>query len=121
VVASVRTASGQLRNISFELDSAGQLTRQDDADGGYITEVRASRVTGKHLVTSVRDTTGRLRLSTWDVDAAGQVRRTGESLAGGILSSSVASTLLGGGRFVVSAVRLTTGEVRLIAWDAALQ
>ncbi|MCP3098118.1 M23 family metallopeptidase [Myxococcus sp. K15C18031901] len=120
VVASVRTGSGLLRNIAFEIDSAGQLTRREDADGGHVTEVRSARVTGKHLVTSVRDTTGRLRLYTWDVDAAGEMRRTGESLAGGILSSSVASTYVGG-RFVVSAVRLTTGEVRLIAWDAALQ
>lgn len=120
-LVSARATAGSLRDIADEINSAGQRTRGDTSDGTSIDEVSAARVPGNHGVTSVRDTADKPRVYTWDVDAQGQVRRTGESRAGDIPpDQAVTSTYAGGGRFVLSAVRLLDGGLRRICWDAAL-
>ncbi|RKH54159.1 M23 family metallopeptidase [Corallococcus aberystwythensis] len=125
VVASVRLNNGVLRNISFDVTAAGQFVRRDQEDGEEILELSATRVGGPHLVTPVRDTTGNLRVYTWDVDAEGKVHRTGKERAGAIVPGLSVTATTVGVRFVVTAVRLTTGtgggDLRLIAWDANLR
>ncbi|MFP2904216.1 M23 family peptidase [Pyxidicoccus sp. 3LFB2] len=121
VVVSARLPTGVLRNISLDVTSAGQLVRRDDEDGGSIADVQAARVVGAHLVTPVRDSAGNLRVYTWDVDADSQLHLTGQELAGDILDGTAVTSTHVGGRFVITAVRLTTGgDLRLIAWDANL-
>ncbi|RKH11517.1 M23 family metallopeptidase [Corallococcus sp. CA047B] len=121
VVVSARLPTGVLRNISFDITTAGQLVRRDDEDASGVLDVQAARVVGQHLVTSVRDSGGNLRVFTWDVDANSQVHRTGQEIAGDILDGTALTSTYVGGRFVITAVRLTTGgDVRLIAWDANL-
>ncbi|MCY1040744.1 M23 family metallopeptidase [Corallococcus sp. bb12-1] len=121
VVVSARLPTGVLRNISFDITTAGQLVRRDDEDAGGVSDVQAARVVGQHLVTSVRDSAGNLRVFTWDVDANSQVHRTGQELAGDILDGMAVTSTYVGARFVITAVRLAaSGDVRLIAWDANL-
>ncbi|CAM4459561.1 M23 family metallopeptidase [Corallococcus exiguus] len=126
VVASTRLTNGVLRNISFDVTASGQLVRRDHEDGEAILDLSAARVKGAHVVTPVRDTTGNLRVYTWDVDADGKVHRTGKERAGAIVSGLATTATSVGARFVITAVRLTTGtggggDLRLIAWDANLQ
>ncbi|RKG56266.1 M23 family metallopeptidase [Corallococcus sp. AB011P] len=125
VVASVRLTNGVLRNISFDVSAAGQFVRRDHEDGEAILEVGSARVGAQHLVTPVRDTAGNLRVYTWDVDLEGKVHRSGKERAGAIVSGLAATPTTVGTRFVITAVRLTTGtgggDLRLIAWDANLR
>lgn len=125
VVASVRLTNGVLRNISFDVTAAGQFVRRDHEDGETIQDLSAAYVGANNLVTPVRDAAGNLRVYTWDVDVDGKVHRTGKERAGAIVSGMAVAPVFAGPRFIITAVRLTTGagggDLRLIAWESNLR
>src|SRR5262249_38153432 len=70
-LTAVRTTAGQLRLITWRINSAGPVTRLgDSADlGGPATEIDIAR--GARFVVLCRNATGRVTLISWEVDGTG--------------------------------------------------
>lgn len=120
-VTAVRTASGNLKLISWYLQPDGSLVRLQDSGNtaGAISEIALSGLSiqdRRHVVTAVRTEQGRLKVILWEVDQQGEITRRGDSgnQAGQARMVRVAKS----GNYIVTAVRTAAGRLKLISWDA---
>ncbi len=120
-VTAVRTASGNLKLISWYLQPDGSLVRLQDSGNtaGAISEIALSGLSiqdRRHVVTAVRTEQGRLKVILWEVDQQGEITRRGDSgnQAGQARMIRVAKS----GNYIVTAVRTAAGRLKLISWDA---
>src|SRR5689334_13018157 len=116
MITAVRTSAGQLRLITWRINTAGPVTRLgDSADAaGAGSDIDIAR--GERFVLAYRDATGHVTLSSWDIDDTGAfITRAGDSgnQAGG--ASQLRLTAMSDKLFVV-ACRIAEGNVRLISW-----
>ena len=116
MVTAVRTTGGRLRLITWQLNSAGPVTRLGDSGdaAGPASHIDIAR--GDRFVVACRADDGRLRLISWDIDATGSaITRRGDSgnLAGG--ATRIRIVAMSGTLFVV-ACRTGEGILRLISW-----
>ena len=116
IVTAVRDGSGDLANIVWDVDEAGNIRRLGEARAGEISLVAAVPIGGGQFVTAVRDGSGDLANILWDVDEAGNVRRQGEARAGDI--SLVSAVFIFPRRFV-TAVRDGSGNLANIVWSGS--
>ncbi|MEM1203840.1 MAG: hypothetical protein AAGN66_11475 [Acidobacteriota bacterium] len=123
VVTAVRTADGNLKLSTWEIDPAGQVQRIANASAGGVQLVEivpgnpGVPVWRDKVVTLVRDDDGDLRLLAWRVDNSGNLYRVGDIKAGGI--SDLAGTFVekGGNQFLVGAFRDSGQDLKLISWQ----
>lgn len=118
IITSVRTGSGKLKLIVWNVTATGSFQRLGDSgsQAGTATMIRSVLDNNDHIVTSVRAGNGKLLLITWAISTDGRtVSRLNDShgQAGSIGDNSLMVRASG----VVSAVRTGSGGLRLIAWD----
>ncbi len=65
LITSVRDGDGNLKLTAWDVLSDGQITRQQSAFAGGITDLAANRVWFNYLVTAVRTASGNLKLIAW--------------------------------------------------------
>lgn len=65
LITSVRDGDGNLTLTAWDVLSDGQITRQQSAFAGGITDLAANRVWSYYLVTAVRLNSGHLKLIAW--------------------------------------------------------
>jgi hypothetical protein len=114
VVTPVRTASGNLRLISWNVTNAGgaTITRLGDSrdQAGEVSLIAAS-VNQNIILTAVRAGDGNLKLIAWRISQDGKtIERRGDS---GNQAGAVSEIALAGN---VTAVRAADGTLKLIAW-----
>lgn len=131
VAAAVKDADGSLRLITWSVSSSGDIgQRRQTGFGGSIDALRllTSPNGGSNLTAVVRGAVGELRLIGWRVDDDGRkLRRLGSSKAGSAsrISADVVSrsfSLQAGGTrdTILTALRDSGGDLKLISWDTNL-
>jgi hypothetical protein len=121
IVTAVETAAGNLRLITWSVSSSGSIQRRGDSgvQAGSVSLVSCAPVDNPEqtLVTAVRVNSGDLKLIVWQVDSSGAVTRLADSgdQAGGV--SLIAATPLLGPNRILTAVRTSSGNLRLITWS----
>ncbi len=122
VVTAVKTSSGNLKLIVWDVTTNGSIQRRGDIEAGQISDVKIiglpvtipSAGFDSRVLTAVRTENGNLKLITWGIMANGSMARLAEATAGAI--TDVALTQIPDQR-VVTAVRTDEGTLKLIAWD----
>jgi hypothetical protein len=129
VAAAMRDADGNLRVISWSVSSDGNIgARRDTGVAGGISEVSilGTPHAGSNLTTVVRDSTGALLLIGWAMNDNGtNLRRVGSSRAGEatkIAADGVSRSYVGldPRDMILTAVRDSHGDLKLITWDTNL-
>lgn len=128
VVAAMRDSDGKLKVISFYTSTAGNIVAKRGSEkGGSVSEVDIQRTphSGSNVITTVRSD-GDLILIAWTMDDEGRkLRRSGSSKAGNASMISTASAFHSQGSnpprdFIMTAVRLSNNNLKLINWESNL-
>lgn len=123
LATAIRTASGRLRIILWQVDTAGQVSRLgDSADQAGEVDLISLVSDGAHrLLTAVKGTvSGRLRLIVWDLSTDGQtITRLGDSGNQANDVELISAVTLATGRVVTAVKASANGRLRLIAWEIA--
>jgi len=129
VAAAVRNSDGHLALITWSSSAAGDVgARQDKYTAGAVSEIEMTTMPngGSNLTTVVRDGDGSMKLIGWKIDANGSnLRRVGFSSTGaasGIAADAVSRSYPGFDPrdMVMTLVRTSSGNLRLISWDGNL-
>lgn len=112
-VTAVRTSSGNLQLVSWDIAGDGAITRKDDESTGQASEIVVAHP--DNVVTALRNSAGNLQLITWSVAASGAITRLHDDTAGAV--SKVAVTELPVGFGVATAFRHGNGDLGVIAWQ----
>ena len=119
VINAVRTQSGTLKLIAWNVSAAGAFTRTGDSgdQAGAATNIAiAANTTGNRFVTACRSGSGRLLLIAWNVNDAGTtITRTGDSGTQAGNASKIRIVAVAQDRFV-TACRASNGSLLLIGW-----
>lgn len=120
IATAVRNGSGNLELITWSVSEAvdGTITR-----AGSFTDAPATHVTvgtvgvafeSDRLLTAVRDGGGNLALQIWQTKNENADIISEDSAAGGAVSEIAIADY--GGRYLVTAVRTSAGDVKVISW-----
>src|SRR5262249_7680725 len=119
-VVACRGASGNLKLITWQLNTDGSLTRL--ADGGSAPPEAVSEIAlidvstaGGRVLTAVRASSGHLKLITWRGTASGAITRLGDSGDQAGEASLIRAVRTSVGQ-VVTSVRDGNGNLKLISW-----
>ncbi|MDQ1366807.1 MAG: hypothetical protein QOE57_2849 [Acidimicrobiaceae bacterium] len=116
-ITAVRNGSGNLQLISWSVpEGLGSVTRRGSNGAGAASHIAVAFV-GRTLITALRNGSGNLELISWAISGDGTFTRLADSgnQAGAVSVVSAAS--LGQDRdTVVTAVRTSSGSLKLIAW-----
>ncbi len=124
-----RNGDGNLEVTTFRSLSWGNLVGVTDVyEAGAATRVHITSTpdAGNKVITSVRDDANNLRISSWEMTASGaNIERGGTETAGEVSTVAAAPTqrVTGGGGLrdmLLSAVKDSDGDLKLIYWDVNL-
>jgi hypothetical protein len=115
LVTAVRAGDGALKLISWQINTAGPVTRLGDSGGqaGSASSIDIAR--GNRYVVACRDGDGDLKLISWTLGATGQLTRAGDSGGQAGTASLIKIVALSDTLFVV-ACRDGDGDLKLISW-----
>lgn len=123
VVTAVRTSSGNLKLVVWDVASNGSIQRRGEISAGSASDINivslpaaAPSSDDSRVLTAVRTADGNLKLITWGIAANGDIRRIASADAGAV--TQIALTKITATR-VVTAVRTEEGTLKLISWSAA--
>ena len=124
VAAAVQDSEGALRIITWSVNSNGDIgqRRETGVAGGAseITLLTAPNA-GSNLTAVARGEDGRLYVIGWLVDNDGRnLRRLGSSRAGAASRISADAVSRSFQDVIMTTMRATGGELRLITWDTNL-
>ena len=123
VVTPVRTGSGRLRVIAWDVDGGAQhITRQGSGDAGAVGRIAAVGTGADQVVTAVTTASKQVKVIVWHVNGNGAVTRRGDStLAGSYDDVAVAHlrTNMDSDR-IATAVRRTGGPAQVDAWEVTV-
>lgn len=117
-VTAVRTASGNLKLISWDVNNAGtSITRRGDSgnQAGRASMIKIVAVSENRFVAAVRTGSNRLKLIGWRLNSNGSLKRLADSGNAAGVVKDISMAELSGGR-VVTAVRTESGNLKLITW-----
>ncbi len=122
VITALRDGSGDLKLIAWERTATGQFIRKDDAVGGPVSQVAITAIHDPFpgVVAAYRDAAGDLGIKVFQVKQGLQLVTRGTAGAGAI--SLVAATTVqvsASKQYIVTAVRDSGGELKLITWDVS--
>lgn len=123
VVTACRTLAGTLELVSWSINSAGDITRLEEAQAGTIAEVSTARATSKHVLTSVINGSDDLQVIAWHVADDGTFTRRTESRAGEatvIAQDGAKATFSTDPLMAVTAMADSAGDLRLIVHQVLL-
>ncbi len=119
VTAVVSATDSKLKLISWDIFGSGNMSKNGgEILAGPVKSVRLSQLAGDWVLAAVRLPDDRLKMIVFHVTVTGGFLRRAEYTAGKVLSLDMATTA-GPDRKAVTAVRLESGELKLIAWDLA--
>ncbi len=122
-VVACRTASSNLRLISWSINTAGTVSRRGDSgnQAGQASLNRILALSSTIMLTASRISSGRLRLISWRLNSNGSLTRLSDSgnTAGNVSEISMVALPGSFPRRVVTAVRTSGGNLRLIVWRVA--
>jgi hypothetical protein len=121
VVTALRNGSTNLMLISWDVTANGTITRRGDSgnQAGTATNIKIVAISNTLFVVACRTGDGNLRLISWQLNANGSLTRLADSAnaAGGIGEVSLIKLpLAGNSERVLTAVRTTGGDLKLIVW-----
>jgi hypothetical protein len=122
-IAAIRTASGKLKLIAWQLNltngSFARLSDSGDSEGA-VSDIRMAQSPlgdGRVLV-AVRNAAGNLALQNWQLDSDLQLQKVGDSVAQGQPAGAISRLALGTvGKRAFTAVRDSGGNLKVIVWD----
>jgi hypothetical protein len=119
LVTAVRTASGNLKLIVWRITAAGVITRLNDSgDLAGETGGHDISMSGGRVITGVRTAAGPLKVIVWQTANSGSVSRIGDSaFLAGSASLITQCEELTGAPPIVTSLRTTTSNLKLIAWS----
>jgi len=119
VINAVRTQSGTLKLIAWNVAANGAITRTGDSgdQAGAATSIAIARnTTGSRFVTACRAGNGSLKLISWDVNNGGTaLTRLGDSGNQAGAATLIQLVAVSANRFV-AACRDGSGNLKLIGW-----
>jgi hypothetical protein len=121
-VTACRISEGNLRLISWDIDNGGIISRLGDSANlaGVASNIKIVALSDTLFVTACRTESGNLKLISWRLNNDGSITRLNDSgdAAGAVseVSLVVLSTSNGGGR-VVTSVRASNGNLKVIVWN----
>lgn len=122
LLTPLRDADGDFRLIAWQIAAeGGSIARLTTGVAGAVDEVEIAGAPGSNLsaVVACRDNSGLLRLMTWELSSDGEtLTRSGGGLAGGASKISIAGTSDSGRDFFVTTCATSSGDVKLINWEA---
>lgn len=128
VITAARTADGDLRLISWDVDpDTGAITRAGDSgeQGGQATQIRIALLLDTRFVTASRSSSGRVTLISWGLNADGSLRRLGDSGNAGDPAAEVEllrlSTTGGDLTTLVTPIIDAAGNLKIIRWTVTNQ
>lgn len=115
---------GDFRLIAWRISANGSsIERLTTGVAGTVSEVDIAGAPSSNLsaVVACRDNSGLLRLMTWELSSNGTtLTRCGGALAGEARKVSIAGTSDSGRDFFVTACAASSGNLKLINWEANL-
>jgi len=117
LVTAVRTGSGRLRLITWQVNTDGSVSRRGDSgtQAGTASHIDLARVSDSRFVAACRTGSGNLKLISWNINDAGTVSRTGDS--GDQAGESTLNRILAlSSTILLTACRIASGRLRLISW-----
>jgi hypothetical protein len=119
VITAVRSQSGTLKLIGWNVASGGAFTRTGDSgnQAGAATSIAIARnASGNRFVTACRNSSGRLLLISWDINNAGStITRLADSGTAAGTASLIRIVARSADRFV-TACRASDGSLKVISW-----
>jgi hypothetical protein len=115
LVTAVRAGGGTLKLISWQINSAGPVTRLGDSgdQAGSASSIDIAR--GNRYVVACRTQAGDLKLISWTLGPTGQLTRAGDSGSQAGTASVIRIVALTNTSFV-TACRDGDGDLKLISW-----
>ena len=123
LLTAVSDSEGKLRLISWGLSPTGSIEKLGTMLAGAVSGVDISGVSSPNMsaVVVCRDNEKRLRLLTCELSNDGKaIARWGGALAGSASNINIAGTRDSGRNFFVTACKDSTGQLKLINWEANL-
>lgn len=121
LVSASRTTDGKLKLISWEINTDGDIVRRGDSgnQAGNASIIKVMQIHAGVYVTAVRTTSGNLKLITWRLNDNGSLTRLQDSgnAAGAVSEIALSGLSYQGQRHVVTAVRDSGGNLKLIVWQ----
>lgn len=117
-VTAVRTASGNLKLISWDINDAGtNINRRGDSGSQAGTASIIKIVAGENnrFITAVRTSSKRLKLISWRLNNNGSLTRLADSGNAAGIVRDISMAVISNGR-VITAVRTESGNLKLITW-----
>jgi len=118
-VTAVRTGSGNLKLISWNVNSTGtSITRLGDSgnQAGKASMIKIDAVNNNRFVTAVRTGSNELKLIGWRLEANGSLVRLADSGNAAGIVRDISMVLISNGR-VITAVRTDGGYLKNITWQ----
>ncbi len=119
IINAVRTQSGTLKLIAWNVAAGGAISRTGDSgdQAGAATSLAIARDTsGSRFVTACRTANGSLKLISWEVNDAGtSIKRLGDSGDQAGSASVIRIVAVSSNRFV-TACKDASGDLKLIGW-----
>ncbi|MGD1856510.1 MAG: hypothetical protein ACFB2W_19905 [Leptolyngbyaceae cyanobacterium] len=120
LVSASRTTDGKLKLISWEIDNTGDIVRRGDSgnQAGSASIIKIMQIHAGVYATAVRANSGNLKLITWRLNDNGSLTRLQDSgnTAGTVSEIALSGLSYQGHRHVVTAVRASEGNLKLIVW-----
>ncbi len=120
VTAAVSATDSKLKLTSWDIIGTGTMSKNsgETLTAGPVKSVHLSEPASNWILAAVRLPDDRLKMMAFSVDLLGRFQRRANYTAGKVLSVDMATTR-GPNRKAVTAVRLRSGVLKLIAWDLA--
>lgn len=118
-VTAVRTRSGNLKLISWDINNTGtNITRLGDSgnQAGKASMIKIVAVSNNRFVTAVQTEAKSLKLIGWRLNNNGSLTRLADSGSAAGVVRDISMAALSGGR-ILTAVRTEGGTLKLITWQ----
>lgn len=120
LVTALRTASGDLKLIVWDVAADGTVTRKGDASAGAVDRVAITDWSGHAgVITAVRTGSGTLEVIAWEIASSGSVTRKGSATGTAISDVKVSSP--SGFAGVMTAAIDQDGNLQTVSWALSAQ
>lgn len=119
VATAVVTEDNALKVVVYQVDADGTWQRKSSAivPELAVQEVSIARMGVAYFITATRTVAGNLQVQAWNVNAAGTLSLVAEASGWGITANTLRACPIGRGNQAATAFSLTSGSLKLIAWQ----
>ena len=119
VATAVVTEDYALKVVVYQVDEDGTWQRKSSyiVPGLAVQEVSMARMGIAYFITATRTVAGNLQVQAWNVTANGEFSLVAEASGWGITANTLRACPIGRGKQAATAFSLTSGSLKLIAWQ----